>query len=171
MAARRILVGLLLGFVVFTAGYAIGKEVGVRRGYEAGRATTETAPDGPCTPSPRRQLIAYYFHGKKRCEKCNTIEAYAREALETRFPDRLARNEIVWQAANMDDVWNQDFVERFGLSTSSLVLMDVEDGRELDHTVCRRVWDLTDDKETFFDYVQSEVEMFIDEWPSAEEDG
>ncbi len=28
-------------------------------------------------------------------------------------------------------------------------------------------WELTDDKETFFDYVESEVEMFLDEWSSG----
>ena len=115
------------------------------------------------------QVAVWYFHATKRCTKCNTIEAFAKEALETLFAEQLANGTITWQTANMDDVWNADTVRRYGLVRSSLVLVDMRDGVEHDHTVLNRTWELTDDKETFLAFVESEVEMILDAW--NEDDG
>lgn len=167
MTTRRAISGVLLGFVLFTAGFAVGKEVGTRKALEGPRLRAASRPS-PCVATPKRQLIAYYFHGTKRCKKCNAIEAYSREALDQEFADYLESGDIVWQTANMDDVWNQELVSTYGLTTSSLVLVDVQDGRELGHTVCHRTWDLVADKETFLAYIQSEVEMYLAEWASDE---
>ena len=167
-SSRRIATGLLLTFVVFTAGYAVGKEVGVRRVLDRMPAAGSPAGgDSGGEAAPARRLVAWYYHSTKRCKKCNTIEAYAKEALDTLFTDRMASGEITWQVANMDDVWNQDAVQRYGLLRSSLVFVAMQDGVEQDHSVLNRVWELTDDKETFFAFVESEVEMVIDGWAEA----
>jgi len=166
---RRTTTGLLLTFVVFTAGYAIGKEVGVRRALDRMPAAPPlTAAGTHGSEATRHQLVVWYFHATKRCKKCNTIEAFAKEAIETRFADRLATGEISWQVANMDDIWNQDAVQRYGLLRSSLVLADMVDGIEQDFAVLDQVWDLTDDKETFLAHVESEVELVIDEWEDVQ---
>jgi len=170
---RKIGTGLLLTFVVFTAGYAVGKEVGARRALRdrPDPAPSSTAAGDP-TDAPSRRLVACYFHSTKRCAKCNTIEAYAKEALDTLFPEQIASGEIEWRTANMDDVWNLDAVQRYGLVRSSLVLVDEAGGEERDHSVLESVWDLTEDKRAFFAYVQGEVEILIDardEDPEASE--
>lgn len=168
---RRLATGLLLTFVVFTAGYAVGKEVGVRRALERlPRASAPASESPPVTEAPARRLVAWYFHATKRCKKCNTIEAYAKEALDTRFADRMTSGEISWQVANMDDVWNQDAVRRYGLLRSSLVFVELVDGVEEEHQVLDRVWDLTDDKAAFLAFVESEVEMVFDGWADTDVD-
>ena len=166
---RRITTGFLLTFVVFTAGYAIGKEVGVRRALDRmPPAPSPTTAGVHASETPRHQLVVWYFHATKRCKKCNTIEAFAKETIEKRFAAQLATGEISWQVANMDDIWNQDAVQRYGLLRSSLVLADMVDGSEQDFAVLDQVWDLTDDKETFLAHVESEVELVIDEWEDAQ---
>lgn len=169
--SRKIATGLLLTFVVFTAGYAVGKEVGVRRILHRMPAVVPGSVAGtPTGETPERRLVAWYYHSTKRCKKCNTIEAFGKEALETLFAAQMASGDISWQVANMDDVWNQDAVQRYGLLRSSLVLVDMQDGVEQDHSVLNRVWELTDDKETFFAFVESKVEMVIDGWAEAGDD-
>ena len=167
---RRTTTGLLLTFVVFTAGYAIGKEVGVRRALDRMPAPPLPTTAGAHGSEARRhQLVVWYFHATKRCKKCNTIEAYAKEALETSFAGQLADGTISWQTANMDDVWNDDAVRRYGLVRSSFVLVDVRDGVEHDYSVLNRAWELTDDKETFLAFVESELEMILDAWAEDDE--
>lgn len=176
MRIRGLVKGVLLAFVVFTLGYAVGKEVGVRRALAhrpaapAAEAQAAQAPAPGEAPSPRRQLVARYYHATKRCVTCNTIEAYAKEALETRFAGDLAAGLIVWEVANMDDVWNADAVRRYGLVRSSLVFLDVEDGAEKDFTVLDRAWDLVGDKGRFFDFVESEVGMVVEGWTAPEDE-
>lgn len=165
---RRITTGFLLTFVVFTAGYAIGKEVGARRAMDRMPVASVHPTEGVAgSEAPRRQLVVWYFHATKRCKKCNTIEAFAKETIETRFADKVTTGEVSWQVANMDDIWNQGAVQRYGLLRSSLVLVDMLDGSEQDFDVLDQVWDLTDDKETFLAHVESEVEIVIDEWEDA----
>ena len=67
----------------------------------------------------------------------------------------MASGEVAWQVANMDDVWNQDAVRRYGLLRSSLVFVEMRDGVEQEHAVLDRVWDLTDDKAAFLAFVEA----------------
>lgn len=143
--ARKLATFALLTFVVFSAGYAVGKEVGMRRAMPAPRAA-----DG---------LHVWYFHSSKRCKTCNTIEAFAKEAIDTRFAD----GQVQWHTANMDDARYADPVKRYGLIRSSLVIVVVEDGAETEFQVLDRTWDLVDKKDWFLDYVEGEIEMFFDE--------
>lgn len=165
---RKVATWLLLVFVIFTCGFAVGKEVGVRTALEGVRAT-ETTPQA-ATGLPAKRIVAWYFHSTKRCKTCNTIEAYAKESLDTRFKDALERGVLTWKTANMDDAWNAEAVERYGLMRSSLVLADMRGGEENDYVVLKRVWDLTDDKETFAAYVASAVDMIFAEWAEADDD-
>jgi hypothetical protein len=190
MAVKRILTVLLFAFVVFSLGYLFGKEAGIASvpppagGGFAGAGAGADVPAGtapgpapgtsgeadPAPPAPpRHQVVAYYFHATKRCEKCNTIEAYSHEAITQGFPERVASGEIRWEVVDMDQPWNQHFVQRYELTNANLVLSDRWDGEERDFTVCRRTWDLTGDKEAFLAYVKGEVEMALESEPPGGE--
>lgn len=158
---------VLLIFAIFTAGYAVGKEVGIRRALSQLPPPTSGSAAASATGNV---LQVWYFHSTKRCKKCNRIEAYAKETIETRFADAFADGTITWQAANMDDVWNADAATRYGLVQSSLVLVETLDGEEQDYTVCNRTWDLTGDKDAFIEYVASEVEIVLDGWSDDEDE-
>ena len=42
------------------------------------------------SPTPDAGIVAYYFHGNKRCSTCRKLEAYSRKAIEGGFADELA---------------------------------------------------------------------------------
>jgi hypothetical protein len=158
---------VLATFVIFTIGFAVGKEVGARRTLAS--LPPQDTPTNAGEAAQPNQVAAWYFHSTKRCKKCNTIEAFAKEALETHFAEQMADGTVTWQTANMDDVWNADAVRRYGLIRSSVVLVDMRDGVEQDHAVLSQTWELLDNKENFLAYVESEVEMIIDAWSEDDE--
>ena len=158
---------LLLAFVVFTLGYAVGKEVGARRALEH---AARDASGGADPAAPARQLVVRYYHGTKRCSTCNTLEAYAKETLETHFAKALAAKAVVWETANMDQAWNEDAVAEYGLLRSSLVLSDRRSGREDDYRVLNKLWDLTADKPAFVAHVKEAVDMVLAGWRAEDEE-
>ncbi len=71
----------------FTAGFAVGKELGVRRALERMPVPAPVpVVSGAEAGKPTHTLAVRYFHSTKRCKKCNLIEEYSKEALETGFP-------------------------------------------------------------------------------------
>lgn len=169
--AKKLVTGALLTFVVFTCGYAVGKEVGVRRVLSR-MPGVGASPMEPvdCEAEAADHVVVWYFHGTKRCAKCNAIESLSQETLDQRFADQVESGTVRWRTANMDDAWNADAVRRYGLVRSSLVLVDHRDGAERDHTVLNRVWDFTDRPGLFHEYVASEVEFVLESWAADEDD-
>lgn len=166
MTLRKVAKALLLTFVIFTCGYAVGREVGVRHALDG--VAGQDAKPAEAAGGPERRLVVRYFHSTKRCVTCNTIEAHARSALDKHFAGEMANGVVAWQTANMDEAWHADAVERYGLMRSSLVLVDMRGDEEEDYIVLKRVWDLTGDEQGFHDYVHGAARMVLDGW--AEED-
>lgn len=164
---RKATTAVLLTFVVFTAGYAVGKEVGVRNALDHMEPSSGSEPSAA---APERQLIVRYYHSTKRCSTCNRIEALSKKVLETHFADQLASGVLVWETANMDDAWNLSAVAEYGLIRSSLVLSEQHEGVEEDYRVLNKLWDLVSDEAAFVAHVTEAVQLVIDGWDS-EPDG
>jgi hypothetical protein len=158
MNLRRI-VSLALGlFVLATLTKIVVDEV---RAPAEPRGGAAAVGDG----GPGRTTFAYYFHGNRRCKTCNTIEAYAKEALETRFPNAWKAGRIEWRTINVDEPGNDHLRETYALYSATLILSDVRDGKERDWRDLDEVWLLFSDKDAFFDYVERETREFMEEEP------
>lgn len=103
------------------------------------------------------KLVAYYFHGTRRCANCKKIEAYSQEAIETGFAKDLESGKIEWMALNTDESENSHFVEDYQLYTKSVVLSVRENGKETKWKNLEKVWDHLGDKAAFMKYIQDEV--------------
>jgi len=124
----------------------------------------EAQAPGVASPAGDR-LVAYYFHGHRRCATCNTIEAWAREAIEGAFPGELRSGRIAWQTLNYEEPANASLRERYLLYTSTLVLSDVRGGAERDWLELDEVWQLAGDKAAFTEYVQRETLAMLEAGP------
>jgi len=108
-------------------------------------------------------ISAYYFHGRKRCMSCKTIEMYSHDALLKFFPKRVETGQIEWKVANYLDPKNKKFKKEFGLFTQSVVFF-VMNGEEIVRWKnLKDVWEHKKDKEKFYDYVKVEMDTFIAE--------
>jgi len=152
MTFRRVLTVSLLLFVAASIVTLVGKEL-------AGKPSPTGPAQGilPGTPPDGRQLVAYYFTGRVRCSSCRKIEAVSRETIEKSFPEELACNRLRFLVVNVDQPENRHFVEEFQLESSSLVLVEMQNGKPLGWKNLPDVWTLVEDDSKLEKYVRDEV--------------
>ncbi len=188
MKAKTVISAILLAFIVASVAYLIFDDV--QQNKTVTDASPEAALPSPLAESPgvappsaeapvepaaeplaatpaERQpvdrVIAYYFHGTKRCRTCMTIEAYAEEALKLNFPERLGNGTLEWRVINVEQPEHEHFVHDFQLTTRSVVLVDETNEERIRWKNLNRVWELVGDEEAFFSYIAEETRSFFGE--------
>ncbi len=109
------------------------------------------------------KVIAYYFHRTARCKKCLTIEEYAREALIDAFPEAVESGRLEWHAIDIEQPEHEHFAMDYELVSSSLVLVNIVDGKQTDWRLLGDVWDLVNDKLRFQAYVEGKALLYLEE--------
>jgi len=149
---RRALTVTLLLFVAVSIVTLVGKELASKP------SPTDSAPGIlPGTPLNGRQIVAYYFTGKVRCSSCRKIEAVSRETIEKSFPKELACNQLRFLVVNVDQPEHRHFVEEYQLESSSLVLVEMRDGKPANWKNLSDVWTLVENDSKLEKYVREEV--------------
>ncbi|MCU0462319.1 MAG: nitrophenyl compound nitroreductase subunit ArsF family protein [Bacteroidales bacterium] len=69
------------------------------------------------------KIEAYYFHFTARCTTCRTIEAKAKESLETLYPNQMKQGLITFQSLNIEEVSNKQLATKLGVSGQALLLV------------------------------------------------
>ncbi|NLF17267.1 MAG: hypothetical protein GX595_08415, partial [Lentisphaerae bacterium] len=144
---------VLLAFVLFTLGFGVGREVG-RRQAAAGAAPGGAAAGGaaaPVAPATADKVMVYYLHATFRCVTCNTIEAMAKEVVETQFAEDLAAGRIEWYEGDFQV--EEDLAKRFDVVSSCVVVARRAGGKEAEFQRLDEVWTLVDKPAEFKAYV------------------
>ena len=94
-----------------------------------------------------RQVVVYYMHGTFRCHRCNAMESMVHDALKEGFAKELAAGTVKWETANYQE--RRDLASRYGVSSSSVVVVSFDDGRETGHQRLDDLWGLRDDPPAF----------------------
>ena len=68
-------------------------------------------------------IEAYYFHFTARCVTCRTIEAKAKENLETLYPNQFKQGLITFQSVNLEEASSKPLAERLGVSGQTLLIV------------------------------------------------
>lgn len=145
-AARIWTARLLLGFVVFTLGFAAGRQTASRP--PAADVTEALPPDA-------FQVVVYAAHMTFRCPECNQIEWLARELIETEFAVELASGLLAFRS--VDYLRDPAFARRYDISSSTLVIVRTENGVEQDFQRLDDVWVKVRDREEYFAYVRAAI--------------
>lgn len=168
--ARRIVKYALLAFVAASAGFAIYKAMPCCSGGDTEQAAVaeakaptaaEAAPVAPAKAA-RKTAVVYYFYTTARCYSCNLIEAYTREAVQTRFAKPYNGWEVTFKGVNIDEKANEHFTRDYWLSSKSVVVQKFEGQKPLNWGLLKSVWQLLGDKEKFMDYVAAETRKVLD---------
>jgi hypothetical protein len=69
------------------------------------------------------KIEAYYFHFTARCTTCRTIEAKAKENLETLYPNQVKQGLITFQSLNLEEASTKPLAEKLGVSGQTLLLV------------------------------------------------
>lgn len=90
-----------------------------------------------CTAQPSKKEVkssasnsdkieAYYFHFTTRCTTCRTIEAKAKENLETLYPNHFKQGLITFQSVNIEEASSKPLAEKLGVTGQTLLLVKGE---------------------------------------------
>ncbi len=109
------------------------------------------------------EVIAYYFHTTRRCISCRKIEEYSREAIESGFAEELKKGTLEFLSINIDEPENKHFIKDYRLYTKSLIISDMENGKQKEWKNLTEIWKLLRTKDRFFKYVQNEISSYLKE--------
>lgn len=172
LGAKKIVRAALLVFVLLSVAFLVMKEF--RQGPEVSSPRVSQAivpnvqaPAPEMTPKKDPQVsshkvIVYYFHGTARCPSCRKIEAFSQEAVQSGFSQALKDGRLEWRVINVEEPGNEHFVQDYQLYTKSLVVVDMQDGRQTTWKNLERVWKLLGDKGAFMKYVEEEVRAYLE---------
>ena len=143
--ARRI----LMGFVLVTIGFSLGRQT-------APGPASDGATAAPPGPDVADRLVVYATHMTFRCTECTQIERYARELLETEFAAELDTGRIV--LVSIDYLQDEPFADRYDIAASTLVLSLVQEGEETHFERLDDVWTHVRNREAYMDFVRQAVQ-------------
>ncbi|HQK37436.1 MAG TPA: nitrophenyl compound nitroreductase subunit ArsF family protein [Bacteroidales bacterium] len=69
------------------------------------------------------KIEAYYFHFTARCVTCRTVEAKAKENIETLYPDLVKQGKISFQSINLDEEANLPLARKLGVGGQTLLIV------------------------------------------------
>ncbi len=133
---------------------------------EAGKDSYEASGSGSPDLPMRDGIKVYYFHSNTRCTNCRNVEAFAREAVESRFADQLKAGKIVWQAINYETPGNEHYVTDYEIVAPNLVLAIYKDGKQAKWMGLKEVVDEAGDKAAFMDLLHKRLCEFLQDLDS-----
>jgi hypothetical protein len=154
MKPKTIVTALLLTFVAAGVVALIVKE-------SRSKPQTSAAPVAVTQPAARK-IVAYYFHGNVRCMTCRAIEAQTQETLQSQFADALRDGFLEWRIVNIDTAGNEHFIKDYELTTRSVVLVEVKDGKQTRWSNLPRVWELVQNPPAFSEYIATETRRYLE---------
>ena len=110
---------------------------------------------------PAHQVVAIYFHRTNRCPTCKRISSYIEEAIKTAFPAELKTRAVEVRMVDYEDARNARLAQGYKITSPTLVLADVRDGKVRRWTPMPKVWSLVRDKDKFFAYVQDQIAAYL----------
>jgi hypothetical protein len=123
--------------------------------------TIVAQPADASTNSEQKKVVVYYFHTTFRCQSCNMIEKFTKEAIEAGFANELKSGIVEMKIINVEEKGNEHFAKDYKLYTKSVIVSDVKDGKEITWKNLDKVWTLLRDQNKFIDYIQTEVKTSL----------
>jgi hypothetical protein len=162
MNPKKIVTGVLMAFVALSVVYLIVKETRTTDPAASVGTSTNTAQGESVNIAEKANtVVAYYFHGNVRCQTCRKIEAYTAESITNSFKDELLAGQLQWKIVNVDETANEHFVKDYELTSRSVVLVQMVDGKQSRWKNLAQIWDLVGDKEKFQKYISDETTGFL----------
>lgn len=154
MKTKTLLSVVLLGFVGVSVVLALRKvapetstsDQQATAASETGIAATPVSLNAKLAES---QFSAVYFHAPHRCPTCRKIESFSHEALTP----EIETGTLAWQIADYTADDNASLVDQFKVFTSTVVLVEVHDGKVVRWKNLEEVWNHTSDQADFTAFI------------------
>lgn len=155
---KKIITGSLLLFVGVSMLVAVADVAGWRQSGSDQHVATNAEQVVPATVNPDMdaRFAAIYFHAPHRCPTCVKIEAFAHEALSS----EIEQGNIVWIVADYTTEENKPVVDQCKVFTSTVVLVDRQNGKIVRSKNLEDVWNHTNDQNALTAFIDEEWKRF-----------
>lgn len=154
MKSKKVFTFLLLGFVAASVAFAIRKvspdgEAVKDQAPASSDPTIAVTPMGLEATLADSRFTAVYFHAPHRCPTCRKIESFSHAALKS----EIDSGKVAWQIADYTTNANASLVDQFKVFTSTVVLVEVQDGKVVRWKNLEEVWNHTTDQADFTAFI------------------
>ena len=159
------LIGFSILLILLNTSIAVCQETDVNyneTNIENQRDSSSSSDSLDSIKDSNHKVIAYYFHGTRRCISCKTMEAYARETVKTFFAEELNTGQVEWKSIDYDRSEDKHYKKDYKLFASSLIISNNMGGIQTDWKNLEKVWQLKRDKAAFMKYVEAEIRGFLE---------
>jgi len=155
---KKMITGSLLLFVGVSLFVAVADVAGWRQSASDQNTASDAGQVVPSTIDADKQarFTAIYFHAPHRCPTCIKIEAFAHKALSP----EIEQGNIVWKVADYTAEENKSLVEQCEVFTSTVVLVDRQNGKIVRWKNLEDVWNHTNDQNAFTTFIDEEWKRF-----------
>ncbi|HUT61473.1 MAG TPA: nitrophenyl compound nitroreductase subunit ArsF family protein [Phycisphaerae bacterium] len=154
MKAKKAISRLLLGFVLISIGFAIGKETALRKARDARLPPSASRSDAGET------VVVHYMYPTIRCVTCNRIEKAAHDIVHGEFNDALEAGRLSWNIVDINQ--NEELAKRYNVATSTVVVVRYRDGKETGFERLDEVWPLAEKPAELRAYIRGAVQAALD---------
>lgn len=123
------------------------------------RQNTASGSDAAAAVSLRNGVKVVYYEYGARCITCIRMEKWTDEVIHQDFSSELKEGRLSFRAVPADEA----AVEKYGLTTKSLIVKVQENGKEDRWLNLDRIWDLSGDEAAFKAYVAESIRKQLGE--------
>ncbi len=106
---------------------------------------------------PDDGIVVVNFHAATRCEACREIGTEAQSLVETDFADDLKSGRMNWRVINYEEPGNKHFIEDYGLTTSTIVVVRRKEGSDVEWQRLDGVWEHVFDGPAMRAYLKTQI--------------
>lgn len=110
-----------------------------------------------------KQLIVYYFMSTYRCPSCIYIEKTTESVVNSVFSNYVKSGRMVFKTINTDEPDNRHYDTDYKLYAQSVILSDVQNGKEIRWANLDKVWKLLNNDKEFEAYITREIKAYLGE--------
>jgi hypothetical protein len=154
--AALILMILPMGFITPGINPTVAPGAGIAQ-------ADDILPDGCLGNLTDDQVVVYYFHRKFKCGSCEVVEATLQGALETFYGPLFRDGRLAMCVVNIDDPSNREFLDRFELLSTSLVIVKKKRGQVARYKHLDGIWDVSKDSDAISNILKTEVSSYLSE--------
>jgi len=153
MKSKKIIGRLLLGFVLISIGFAIGKET------TRARMLAEAGSPAPPVAIGKDKVVVYYMHATFRCVTCNLVESMGQELVSTQFADAVQAGRLEWREVNFQK--NEQLAAKYKVGGNMIIVAKFQGGKEVAHKRLDRVMELANKRDEYMSYVRQGVSEML----------
>lgn len=104
-------------------------------------SSAHAAGTGAGAVLPADGIVVVNFHAAIRCNACREIGTEAQAVVETDFGDEVKNGRMHWRAINFEEPANKHFMQDYGLTTATVLVVERKAGRDVRWQRLDDVWD------------------------------